>query len=66
MSLPDFLQECSCGSGLERRALYDAAGIFCTFVCDKCEANRRRELNSRIFTDWYDPDHSDVYWPEKD
>ena len=31
---------CFCGSGLERRALIDARGIFCTYVCDKCEKIR--------------------------
>jgi hypothetical protein len=28
---------CPCGSGEPRRELVDARGIFCTFVCDKCE-----------------------------
>lgn len=28
--------KCSCGSGLEKDAEYDARGIFLTYVCDKC------------------------------
>jgi hypothetical protein len=42
---------CHCGSGLERRALLDARGIFCCFVCDKCEARRRSAFREDIFTD---------------
>lgn len=41
---------CGCGSGLTRRALVDARGIFCTFVCDKCEADRRLGFRADIFT----------------
>jgi hypothetical protein len=40
---------CSCGSGDPRRALVDAAGIFCTFVCDACEEAKRDEFDPRIF-----------------
>jgi hypothetical protein len=40
---------CNCGSGLYRRELLDAAGIFCTFVCDKCELEARRKFNPAIF-----------------
>ena len=32
---------CHCGSGEPRRELKDARGIFCTFVCDKCEEEKR-------------------------
>ena len=48
---------CRCGSGEPRRELYDARGIFCTFVCDKCEAKRRSAYRADIFTDptyWHD------------
>lgn len=48
---------CFCGSGQPRRELTDARGIFCTFVCDKCEADRMKEFRSDIFTDsdyWHD------------
>ena len=48
---------CFCGSGLERRALIDARGIFCTYVCDKCEKEKRREFRPDIFTNssyWHD------------
>jgi hypothetical protein len=42
---------CNCGSGLTRRELHDARGIFCTFVCDKCERRKRREFRDEIFSD---------------
>jgi hypothetical protein len=48
---------CFCGSGLERRALIDACGIFCTYVCDRCEKEKRREFRPDIFTNssyWHD------------
>ena len=40
---------CRCGSGEIRRDLRDAAGIFCTFVCDACEDRRRATFNPAIF-----------------
>lgn len=43
------MRSCLCGSGLPRRELHDAAGIFCTFVCDKCERKKRAEFSSVIF-----------------
>lgn len=36
----------TCG---DRRPLYDAAGTFCCYVCDKCERTKRRGYNPRIF-----------------
>lgn len=41
---------CSCGSGLPRYALTDAAGIFCAYVCEDCEDDRRRGFNPAIFS----------------
>ena len=35
----------------ERRALYDARGIFCTYVCDKCEVAKTARFRPDIFTD---------------
>jgi hypothetical protein len=40
---------------LHRRELKDARGIFCTFVCDRCEAKKRQAFRPDIFTN---PD----YW----
>lgn len=40
---------CPCGSGLQRRDLRDAAGIFCTFVCNCCEQKKRATYNPAIF-----------------
>ncbi len=41
---------CRCGSGAPRRELRDAMNIFCAFVCDACEAEKRAEFDPRIFT----------------
>jgi hypothetical protein len=41
--------KCRCGSGKERYALKDAAGIFLTYVCEVCEPETRRGYNPRIF-----------------
>jgi len=43
------MKTCSCGSKEPRRELVDAAGIFCTFVCDACEADKRKRFNPAIF-----------------
>ena len=51
--------ECRCGSGLERFPLHDARGIFCTFVCDCCEAEKKETFRVEIFDD---PD----YWTDED
>jgi hypothetical protein len=40
---------CFCGFGQPRRALHDAHGIFCAFICDTCEPRKRRVFDSRIF-----------------
>jgi len=44
-------RSCPCGSGRPRRALNDARGIFCGYVCDRCEAATRRRFRPEIFTD---------------
>jgi hypothetical protein len=54
---------CMCGSGLPRYDLVDAAGVFCGYVCEKCEKKKMSEYDPRIFRDWYDPDKPDVYYP---
>lgn len=40
---------CACGSNEARRELRDAAGIFCTFVCDRCEDEKRAKYDPAIF-----------------
>jgi hypothetical protein len=40
---------CRCGSNKPRYELRDAAGIFCTFVCDDCETTARKKFNPQIF-----------------
>ena len=43
------LRLCACGSGHPRRNLRDAHGIFCSFVCDSCEAPKRAVYDAQIF-----------------
>ena len=45
------MKECNCGSGLPRRALYDARGIFVAYVCDDCEARVKARYRPEIFDD---------------
>jgi hypothetical protein len=48
---------CTCGSGKERRAAYDARGIFLCYVCDCCEGPRLSRYRSDVLTDpnyWHD------------
>ena len=44
-------RRCSCGSGLPSYALTDARGIFCTYACESCEAEKKRRFRPEIFTD---------------
>lgn len=51
------MKPCPCGSGEPRRELRDARNIFCSFVCDKCEEEKRKGFRADIFTDseyWHD------------
>lgn len=51
------MKPCPCGSGQARRELVDARGIFCTFVCDACEARKRQGFRPDIFSNpSYDAD----------
>ena len=43
--------QCNCGSGEARYGLYDARGIFCTYVCSQCENLRRAGFRPEIFKD---------------
>jgi hypothetical protein len=51
---------CACGSLLPRRELADARGIFCAYVCDECEAEKRAAFRSDIFTDPHYPTIEDI------
>lgn len=45
-----------CARG-ERRELRDARGIFCAYVCDTCEKEKRSRYRADIFNDadyWHD------------
>jgi hypothetical protein len=51
-TLKDYhLKPCHCGSGLERRAKFDARGIFLTYVCDKCEKEKLKHYRPEVLTD---------------
>jgi hypothetical protein len=43
------LRICPCGSGNILRELRDARGIFCTFICDACEARKRATYDPKVF-----------------
>jgi hypothetical protein len=49
---------CRCGSGEPRYPLTDARGIFCTYVCVKCERQTRAGYRPEIFTDG-------TYWADE-
>jgi hypothetical protein len=40
---------CRCGSGHDHYPLLDAAGIFCAYVCEACEPERRKKYDPAIF-----------------
>ncbi len=52
------MRDCPCGSGLTRRDLTDARGIFCTFVCDDCEAEKRARFRPDVISDG-------AYWADE-
>lgn len=45
------LSLCACGSGLHKRDLVDARGIFCGYVCDRCERTARARFRPETFAD---------------
>ncbi len=46
------LAKCPCGSGLCVEALFDAKGIFCTYVCPKCVKEKKAKFRPEIFIDF--------------
>ena len=51
------MPNCPCGSGEPRRPLYDARNIFCTYVCDACEGEKRSHYRADVLNDpnyWHD------------
>lgn len=42
---------CPCGSGKARDELVDARGIFCCYVCEDCEDEKRKRYRPEIFED---------------
>lgn len=51
------MKRCTCGSGKLRYELYDARGIFCSFICEDCEQKCKSRFRADIFTNpnyWHD------------
>ena len=44
-----FLEKCPCGSGESAESLLDARGIFCSYICTKCEATQQAKYRADIF-----------------
>ena len=42
---------CACGSGKDKRAAYDARGIFLTYVCDECETEKLSRFRADVLSD---------------
>jgi hypothetical protein len=42
---------CSCGSGEEREAEYDARGIFLTYACGKCRREKLAGYRPEVLSD---------------
>lgn len=51
MAYDRYNQLCNCGSLKIRYALNDARGIFCGYVCEKCEDEKRSHFRPEIFED---------------
>ena len=48
---------CMCGSKRRKYALYDARGIFLTYVCEECSAEKQKHYRPDVLTDpnyWHD------------
>jgi hypothetical protein len=43
--------QCNCGSFYPKYELVDARGIFCTYVCEMCEPEKRKQFRTEIFED---------------
>jgi hypothetical protein len=51
-------RSCDCGSGLPRYDLNDTRGIFCGYVCAKCEKAKAAQFRPEIFSN-PDYDHDE-------
>jgi hypothetical protein len=51
------LHDCSCGSGEEHWAEFDARGIFLTYVCEQCRDQKLKKYRKDVLDDpnyWHD------------
>lgn len=44
-------ETCHCDSGEERYPLFDARGIFVSYVCERCEEEKKSHYRLDIFED---------------
>ena len=51
-------KKCSCGTGQEKEAEYDARGIFLTYACTECRAVKLGSYRSEVL---FDPN----YWADE-
>jgi hypothetical protein len=42
---------CMCGSGKQKRALYDARGIFLTYACTDCRTRKLAGFRAEVLRD---------------
>lgn len=62
--MKQYLEQCPCGSGKEAGAEFDARGIFLTYACDDCRAEKLSKYRPDVLTDpnyWADEDIDDDY-----
>jgi hypothetical protein len=43
-------RKCSCGSGENRTAVYDARNIFLAYTCSKCRKNKLSKFRPEVLT----------------
>lgn len=51
-------EKCDCGSGLPSFPLYDARGIFVSYICAGCEKSVKAKYRPEIFT-------NPTYWADE-
>lgn len=47
---------CACGSKRQRYELVDYQGIFCGYVCERCEAEKKSHYRPEMFTGYTQAD----------
>jgi hypothetical protein len=55
-------RECTCGSGEPCWPMSDGYGIFLTYVCDHCVAEKRTEFRDDIFSQYQTDEQIEEDW----